>query len=59
METEATQICLNNLPEWAAVVGTTLVTIAAGLANFIGKDNVLGKVVNWLGLNFTVEKVKK
>jgi len=59
METEVAQVCANNLPEIVAVIGTTVVTVAAALSNVVGKGTLLGKVVNWIGLNFTVEKKKK
>lgn len=53
---EVTQVCLSGLPEVVGIVSTTVITIAAAASNIIGKTSKVGKVVNWFGLNFTVEK---
>lgn len=39
-----------------AVIGAALVTIASALANIFPKASRLGKLANFLALNFTVDK---
>lgn len=60
METiEVTKVCVDNLPELVGVIGGGVVVAASTLANVLGKGSLIGKIVNWLALNFTVAKVKK
>lgn len=49
-------LCLAGLPEVAGGIAVTVVAVASALANILGKDSVLGKIVNFAAINFTVEK---
>lgn len=50
--------CLNDLPGYAVTVLGILVAIASSsaVANFVGKDSKVGKILNWIALNIKVEK---
>lgn len=54
-------ICFNNLNDIntliVMIVGV-VVTVASTLANVIGKDNFLGKIVHFFAVNIKVDKVK-
>ena len=50
------QICLNGLPEIVGGIVTTVVMVASALANVFDKKTVVGKLINLLAINLTVEK---
>jgi len=56
MENEFAQICVTGTGELAGAIALGVVTVASTVANFVGKDNLIGKVVNWLAINIKVEK---
>ena len=59
MENEIAQICIATGEALVYSIAGGLVTLAAALSNIVGKDTTAGKIINWIGLNFTVEKKGK
>lgn len=53
---EAGTICVQTSEALVLTIGGGLITAAAAISNFVGKDTTVGKIVNWIGLNFSVEK---
>jgi len=56
---EVGTICVENVEGIALMIGGAVVTIASVVSNFVGKDTKIGKIINWLGANYTVEKKAK
>lgn len=53
---EAGTLCVQTSEALVLAIGGGLITVAAAVSNFVGKDTTVGKIVNWIGLNFKVEK---
>jgi len=56
---ETTGLCFTGLPEVAATIVGAVIGVASIVANIVGKGSKLGKIINWLALNITVEKKDK
>ena len=50
------QICLEGVTGYAGIA-TAVVTGASLLANIVSENNIFGKAVKYLALNFKVKKV--
>lgn len=52
------QVCFNDLPTVVVTAMGILAAIAgsSAVANWVGKDSTFGKILNWIALNFKVQK---
>lgn len=49
-------ICISETPAVVGGIVTTVITLAAGFANFVKPDTLLGKIVHFIALNIKVGK---
>jgi len=54
------QVCISGLPDIIYTGAAGLITIVSSsfIANFVSPTSVLGKIIHFLALNFTVNKPK-
>lgn len=59
VEAASDTVCIQGLDTISAIIATIvggIVTAASVLANYVGKDTVIGKIVNFLAINIKVQK---
>jgi hypothetical protein len=58
-EVAAGDVCVTGLSSAIMAIAVGIVPACSVLANFVGKDTILGKLINFFAINFTVKKVPK